>query len=415
MASATLYPRYIEARLAESVSDTPAVLVHGPRQSGKTTLVKDFGDAHGYTYVTFDTDEQVRAATEDPIGFVERLGPKAVLDEVQRVPQLFTTIKATIDKNRQPGRFIMTGSANVLMVPALADSLAGRMEILRMRPLSQAEIHGNQSTFTANLFDNAFAPRAVDRLGSQLAGILATGGYPEALARSPRRAANFLRAHAETQIQRDVRDLARIRSLEIAPNLLRQISAYTAQLSNVSRMAGDLAVSRETVSEHLVLLENIFVIERLRAWSKSEAKRLAKAPKLHVSDTGMGAALLHLTAQDLDVDRTYLGHLLESFVLGELQAQAGWLDASPSFSHFRDAHQNEVDIVLELGPHRVAGVEVKASSTVSSKDFKGLQELRNAAGTSFKAGVVLYDGTAGYRHDANLWALPISMLWDAQA
>lgn len=410
---ATHYPRYIEAGLAESAADTPAVLVHGPRQSGKTTLVKDFGDAHGYTYVTFDADEQVRAAADDPIGFVERLGPRAVLDEVQRVPRLFTTIKATIDRNRQPGRFIMTGSANVLMVPALADSLAGRMEILRMRPVTQAEIHGNRSNFIASLFDNAFAPQPVERLGSQLAAILATGGYPEALARSPRRAASFLRAHAETQIQRDVRDLSRIRSLETAPNLLRQVSAYTAQLSNVSRMAGDLAVSRETVTDHLVLLENIFVIERLRAWSKSEAKRLARAPKLHISDTGMGAALLNLTAQDLDQDRTYLGHLLESFVLGELQAHASWLDTAPSFSHFRDAHQNEVDIVLELGPHRVAGVEVKASSTVSRKDFNGLRALREAAGASFKAGVVLYDGTVGYRHDENLWALPISMLWEA--
>ena len=409
------YPRYIASCLAEAVEDTPAVLVHGPRQSGKTTLVKEFGESNDYTYVTFDSDAQVRAATEDPIGFVARLGPKAVLDEVQRVPHLFTTLKAAIDRDRTPGRFVMTGSANVLMVPALADSLAGRMEILRMSPLSQAEIHGNQSTFIANLLDNSFAPRTAERLGSQLAAIVTTGGYPEALARSPRRAASFLRAHAETQIQRDVKDLARIRALEIAPNLLRQVSAYTAQLANVSRLAGDLGVARETVNEHLVLLENIFVISRLRAWSKSEAKRLARAPKLHISDTGMGAALLRMTAADLDHDRTSLGHLLESFVLAELQAQAAWHDADPTFSHFRDAHQYEVDIVLERGPHRVAGVEVKASATVSRKDFDGLKKLRDAAASSFTSGVVLYDGNVGYRHEENLWALPISMLWEANA
>jgi len=409
------YPRYLEARLAESVSDTPATLIHGPRQCGKTTLVRAFAAKHDYRYVTFDHNDQVEAALDDPIGYVDRLGSRAVLDEVQRVPHLFTTLKAAIDNDRIPGRYIMTGSANVLMVPTLADSLAGRMGILRMFPLAQAEIHGSTSTFLDGLFTNSFAPRNTERLGPDLATMMVRGGYPEAVARSPLRAAEFLRDHIDTQIQRDVRALAQVRSLRTTPALLRQVAAYTAQLANVSRFASDVGVKRETADEHLALLEHIFVIDRLPAWSRSEAKRAAKTPKLHIADSGMGAALLELDADDLNIDRVYLGHLLESFVLAELRAQASWHDSRTSFHHFRDSNDNEVDIVLERGPRRVAGVEVKAASVVNAKDFRSLRKLREIAGDSFKAGVVLYDGTVGYRHDESLWALPISMLWEANA
>ena len=411
--AAAHYPRYLHARLVESVSDTPATLIHGPRQCGKTTLVRAFAAEHDYRYVTFDHNDQVDAALDDPIGYVDRLGPHAVLDEVQRVPHLFTTLKAAIDSDRRPGRYVMTGSANVLMVPTLAHSLAGRMGILRMFPLAQAEIRSSVSTFLDGLFTNTFFPRNTKRLGLDLTAMVVRGGYPEAVARSPHRAQEFLRDHIDTQIQRDVRALAQVRSLKTTPALLRQVAAYTAQLANISRFASDVGVKRETADEHLALLEHIFVVDRLPAWSRSEAKRAAKTPKLHIADTGMGAALLERDTDDLDTDRIFFGHLLESFVLAELRAQASWADRRTSFHHFRDSNDNEVDIVLERGPRRVAAVEVKAAASVTGKDFRGLRKLREIAGDSFKAGVVLYDGTVGYRHDKNLWALPISMLWEA--
>ena len=411
--AATSYPRFLEARLLESVADTPATLIHGPRQCGKTTFVKAFAAAHNYRYVTFDDNDQVQAALDDPIGYVDRLGTLVVLDEVQRVPHLFTTLKAAIDNDRTPGRYVMTGSANVLMVPTLADSLAGRLGTLRMYPLAQSEIRGTTPQFLHQLFTGAFTPQPAERLGLDLVARVARGGYPEALARSPHRAAEFLRDHIDTQIQRDVRSLAQVRSLKTTPAILRQVAAYTAELANVSRLASDVGVKRETVDEHLALLEHIFVIDRLPAWSRSEAKRAAKTPKLHIADTGMGAALLERDVEDLSSDRTYFGHLLESFVLAELRAQASWHERRTSFHHFRDANQNEVDIVLERGPNRIAGIEVKAASVVGPKDFRGLRKLRDITGDSFKGGAVLYDGTVGYRHDDNLWALPISMLWGA--
>ena len=409
------YPRFLDARLLESVADTPVTLIHGPRQSGKTTLVQRFAERHDYRYVTFDNDDEVAAAEYDPIGYVARLGPHAVLDEVQRVPRLFTSIKAAVDSDRRPGRFIMTGSANVLMVPHLADSLAGRMGILRMRPLSQSELFGHPSSFLDEIFTNSFRASRVERLGDQLASLMTQGGYPEAVRRPPERAAEFLRDHIETQIQRDVRALAQVRNLQTIPALLRQVAAYTAQLANTSRFATDLRIKRDTVDKHLTLLENIFVIDRLPAWSPSEAKRAAKTPKLHIADSGVAAALLERDSADLNADREYFGHLLESFVLSELRAQSTWQERRTAFHHFRDSNQNEVDIVLERGPHRVAGIEVKASASVSAKDFRGLRKLRDIAGDSFKAGAVLYDGTAGYQYEENLWALPIRTLWEAGA
>ena len=413
--AAAHYPRFIETRLAASVADTPATLIHGPRQCGKSTLVQKFAAKHDYRYVTFDHNDQVEAAIDDPIGYVDRLGSRAVLDEVQRVPHLFTTLKAAIDSDRTPGRQILTGSANVLMVPTLADSLAGRMSMLRMFPITQAEINRAAPTFLNQLFNNAFEPKQGNRLGYDLATLMVHGGYPEALLREPHRAAEFLRDHIDTQIQRDVRTLAQVRSLKTTPALLRQVAAHTAQLANVSRLASNVGIKRETADEHLALLEHIFVIDRLPAWSRSEAKRAAKTPKLHVADTGMGAALLDLDADDLYADRAYFGHLLESLVLAELRAQASWADLKTSFHHFRDSNDNEVDIVLERGPRKVVGVEVKAAASVSAKDFRGLRKLRDIAGDTFKAGVVLHDGATGYRHDTNLWALPISMMWSGSA
>ena len=408
-----LYPRYAERPLVEALEDSPAVLIHGPRQCGKTTLAKVVGEPRGYAYISFDDDVARQAAESDPAGFVSRLPERAILDEVQKVPALFSALKIEIDRRRIPGRFLLTGSTQVLLVPMLADSLAGRIEILRLHPLSQCEIARRRPGFLDTLFAGGFPTVRTDRLGGDLAALVADGGYPPALLRRPgRRRSGWYRNLVETQVQRDVQDLARISALEVLPRLLAAAASQTARLYNLSDLAAPFQVSRPTIRDYVGLLERLFLLERLPPWHSNRLRRLVKTPKLHMGDTGLGCALLGVDAASLDADRSLLGHYLETFVYQELKRQAGWSDALIDFFHYRDKDQAEVDIVLTKGQRAVAGVEVKASATVAPRDFRGLRRLRSVTGESFAAGIVLYDGEVSAGFGDDLYAVPLRQLWE---
>ena len=407
-------PRYLAPRLREALADTPAVLIHGPRQSGKTTLARAFGQPRGYRYLSFDDDTVRQAAISDPVGFVASLSPKSILDEVQRVPQLLTSLKVAIDSHRTPGRFILTGSANVLLLPSLADSLAGRLGILRLHPLAQCELEGSRPRFIDTLFDGAFTSGVVERLGTNLAERVVSGGYPAALVRrAPWRRLAWYRDYVETQVQRDVRDVTRVRSLAALPKLLALAASHTAGLINVANLSAPFELTRQTIHEYVSLLERVFLLERLPAWHTNRLSRLVKRPKLHMGDTGIACALLGLDAAALTNDRPLLGAMVETFVLQELRRQASWRPLPIEFFHFRDRDDFEVDIVMEQGHARIAGIEVKATASVGESDLRGLRKLRAAAGARFAAGAILYDGGAVIRFEDNLFAVPVRRLWEA--
>jgi len=411
--SPSLYPRFLRSRLVEALADSPVVLIHGPRQCGKTTLARLMAAEEGFVYSTFDDDVQRAAAKADPVGYVADLPERVVLDEVQRAPELFTSLKAAVDAGRRPGRFILTGSANVLLVPKLADSLAGRMEILRLHPLSQAELSAREPDFLSGLFAAAFkAGPSGQRLGKALAERVVRGGYPAALARAQgRRMAAWYRDYTDTLIQRDLRDLARISALDALPRLLALAAGQTACLVNISELAAPFQISRQTIRDYLTLLRNIFLLDELAPWHSNRMKRLIKTPKLHIGDTGLACALLGVNGDSLWADRALYGRLLETFVYQELRRQASWWEETVRFSHFRDKDQVEVDVVLESAG-RVAGVEVKAAATVTGDDFKGLRKLQDAARDNFAAGVVLYDGEAVAGFGDRLYAVPVTHLWE---
>lgn len=413
MTDAHLHARFLLPRLTEALADTPVVLIHGPRQCGKTTLARQVGDAEGYAYLSFDDDVQRASAQADPVGFVADLPDKVVLDEVQRVPGLFTSLKATVDANRRPGRFILTGSANVLLVPKLADSLAGRMEILRLHPLAQAELAGAKPGFLPALFGKGFkAGASGHRLGKALAERVAAGGYPAALARSTaRRRAAWYRDYTDTLVQRDVRDLARISALDALPRLLALAAGQSSRLLNVADLTAPFQLSRPTIRDYMTLLARLFLLEELPPWHSNRLSRLIKTPKLHLGDTGLACALLGVDAATLWADRALYGQLLETFVYQELRRQASWQEEPVTFHHYRDKEAAEVDVVLESGG-QLSGVEIKASATVTAADFKGLRKLKDAVGNRFVAGVVLYDGSAVASFGDGLFAVPISMLWE---
>lgn len=413
MTSADLYPRYASPRLAEALADSPVVLIHGPRQCGKTTLARAVGEPLGYAYITFDDDVARGAAEADPAGFVLDLPDRAILDEVQRVPTLFTAIKASVDRRRKAGRFLLTGSANVLLVPTLADSLAGRMEVLRLHPLAQGELARQAPTFLDRLFSSSFKIRRRERLGAELAARIVAGGYPAALQRaSERRRSTWYRDYMDALVQRDVRDLARIASLDALPRLLALIAGQTARLLNVTDLAAPFQLSRPTIRDYVTLLERVFLVDELAPWHNNRLSRLIKTPKVHVGDTGLAAALLGIDAAGLAADRTLLGQLLETFVFQELRRQATARDEQIAFSHFRDKDGVEVDIVIERGANAVAGVEVKASATVTAADFRGLRKLKETSGKRFAGGVVLYDGDTSAGFGDGFHAVPIRALWE---
>ena len=415
MQPAPLYPRYAEGPLAESLADSPAVLIHGPRQCGKTTLARVAGGPRGYGYISFDDNVARTAAESDPAGFIAGLGERTVLDEVQRVPSLFTALKQEIDARRSPGRFLLTGSSQVLLVPALSDSLAGRMEVLRLHPLSQSEIHGGVPNFLDDLFHGTFPTSRTLRMGEDLAARITNGGYPAALARStPRRRANWYRSFIDTQLQRDARDMARISSLDVLPRLLTAAASQTARLYNLSSLAAPFQLSRPTIGDYVHLLERLFLVDRLPPWHNNRLKRLVKTPKLHIGDTGICCALLGLNPYALAKDRALLGQFLETFVFQELKRQAICQEEPLSFFHYRDKDQAEVDIVIERGGTAVAGVEVKAAATVMPSDFRGLRRLKEASGDRFAAGVVLYDGEIASSFGEGLFAMPIRSLCEGR-
>ena len=439
MAEPILYARHAERRLIEAVEDSPVVLIHGPRQCGKTTLAQltfapgyltwkgsrvtrsESPEPRGYTYISFDDEVARIGARVDPVGFVADLPERVILDEIQLVPELFPAIKMAVDRNRVNGRFILTGSSNVLLIPNLSESLAGRMQILRLYPLAQLELE-NKSLYgdayaSSGFLDRLFAPgfeiQLTERLGEQLIERMVTGGFPPAVVPPTlRRRANWYRSYVETLIERDVRESMQISSLDSLRRLLSATASQTARLFNISNLASPFQLSRPTIKAYIEILERMFLVERLPSWHRNNLKRLIKTPKLHVGDTGLAAAVLGLSAQAIHADGILLGQLLESFIFQELRKQASWQDTPTRFSHFRDRDDFEVDIVLERDSETLCGIEVKASATVTQADFRGLRKLSQAAGEQFLCGVVLYDGELSVRFGEGFYAVPIRCLWE---
>lgn len=407
-----LYPRLIRPRLEEALEDSPVVLLHGPRQSGKTTLAQWVGRERGYSYYTFDDGAALAAANEDPTGFVDALPERAILDEVQKVPDLLAAIKLAVDRDRRPGRFLLTGSANLITLPRVSESLAGRMELLRLHPLAQVEIERKAARFIPRLFAGDVPSGAGERLRDEMAARICAGGYPAALSRKrPARRASWYRSYVEALVQRDVRDLSRIRSLDVLPRLLRMAASQTARLLDVSSLQAALGLSWRTTREYLTLLSQMFLLEELPSWHQNRMKRQIKKPRLHMGDTGLACALLEVDEKSLLLDRVLLGQLLETFVFQELRRQAAAESEPVGFFFFRTKEKHEVDVVMRR-QRKVVGVEVKAAATVRPRDFRGLVKLRDAVGPDFVIGVVLYDGELPLPFGDRLFALPLRLLWE---
>lgn len=401
--------RYISNRVKTALSDTPVVLINGPRQSGKTTFVQALKP--DWQYITFDDEAQLELARFDPVGFVNRLPDHVILDEVQRIPEIFRTIKLSVDNNRKPGRFLMTGSANILMLPKLSDSLAGRIETIALHPLSQCEIEQSRPSFVNMMFESKYPQSKQKPLREELIERILRGGYPEAVFRNDElRRQQWHRKYLETLIQRDIKEISQLEKLDQLPKVLSSMANHTGQLLNKASLATLVGVSRTTIDRMLKLLDGIFLTNELDAWHNNRHLRLSKSNKVHVCDTGLACALLKISSKALTQDRKLLGQLLETFIFNELKQQANWDERFIDFYHFRDARKREVDIILEFESGLYC-IEVKAAETIQAKDFRTMKLLKENMNDKFKSGVVLYDGESVIVFGDDLFAVPISLLW----
>jgi len=411
-----MFRRNLTGQLIEALADTPAVLVNGARQTGKSTLVQSKEVAKdGRHYITFDDPGVLAAARSDPNGFLAGLPLPVTLDEVQYVPELFPVIKAAIDRRRQPGQFLLTGSANVMLLPKISESLAGRMEILTLWPFSQGEMKNHQESFV----DSLFSPKPVNWSGKfqkleweALLEHLVAGGYPPAVARhSPSRRDAWFQSYIMTMLQRDIRDLANIADSTAIPRLLSVVATRAGSLLNFADLSRTMALPQTTLKRYFALLEGTFLVQLLRPWARNLGKRVIQTPKVYLNDSGLLTYSLGATVDRLKAEGTLAGAVLENFVMMELRKQCAWSTARPEMFFWRTTSGVEVDFVLEDRAGKVVGVEVKASATLGSQDARGLRELADTVGKNWLRGIVLYAGREVIPFASNLHGIPLNSLW----
>ncbi len=406
-----MYSRHSEASIREALDDTPVVSVNGPRQSGKTTLAKHLADS-SWTFYSLDDEVTLKSATEDPAGFINRLD-RAIIDEVQRVPELMHAIKYSVDQDDRPGKFLLTGSAQILRLPKIKESLAGRLEIVPLYPLSPSEIYDNGPPQFLSILFQGEPPVISDAVtGVDLLKIVISGGFPRALSKSNETTrGKWYRSYLSALIENDASDVISFENTEGLSHLAEVLARYSGQLTNFSEIANNTKTSSKTVSRHVRLLEQIYVVGRLQPWFRNGLNRLIKTPKLHFIDSGLLTTIKGYNLAQLERERSLLGPILETFVYTELLKQFNWSDLYISIYHYRDKDNTEIDFVLEDNSGFLVGIDVKASATVRSEDFKGLRKLFAIDSENFKIGVVLYDGTQVLPFGEKMFAVPVSAMW----
>ena len=408
-----LLARHLRRDVLDALAESRAVAVLGARQVGKSTLVSQIAaDEHPARLISLDDEATAAAARADPAGFIADIDGPVAIDEIQRAPELLLAIKRRLDVNQARGQFLLTGSANILSLPTVADALPGRVEYLTLWPLSQGEIHGLRERFIDDLFDGRWPRLTAVAAGRRpLAATLVSGGYPEAQGRSARGRDRFFSSYIASIIDRDLDDVANVRNVQNIERLLFAIAARSGALTSFHGIGTDLALDANTVRAHTKILEDLFLVRQLRPWHVNLGSRQIKSPKTYVVDSGLLAHLIGADEQRIVADGGVAGTMLESFVAMELLRQAGWAERPVELFHYRDKQQREVDVIIERRDGDVVGIEVKAGATPRPRDFAGLRHLRDTLGDRFKAGLVLHTGADTIPFGERLAAVPVSGLW----
>ncbi|MGH9947198.1 MAG: ATP-binding protein [Pyrinomonadaceae bacterium] len=414
--NSVVFQRILKENIIEALTDTPVVLLVGARQSGKSTLVQNLETAeYKPTYLTFDDVTIMSAASENPKAFLESFQTPVIFDEIQRVPELLLPIKASVDKNRNAGRYLLTGSADIMMLPKVADSLAGRMQVINLRPLSQGEIAGRKDDFIDWVCGDQFdLPKSFPLENRKdLFERMFVGGFPEAVQRtSEKRRGAWFRSYITTLLRRDIRDLSNIERPADLARLFSILAARSGGLLNFADISRSAGIPQTTLKRYISILEQMFLIELIPAYSRNMTKRLTKSPKLYFIDTGILSNLQGLNWPRIRVENSLAGILTENFVVSEIRKQAEWSETKVEIFYFRTTTDQEVDIVLEMPNGEVVGIEIKSGAGIGSDAFKGLKILQSELGKKFKRGIVIYTGESSVAFAENMFAVPIGTLWN---
>jgi uncharacterized protein len=411
--------RRLTAVLADRVTEEPTVVLNGPRTVGKSTLLASLAQKLGRVVIDCDDPATRAAVRNDPGRFVS--GPETVLiDEYQHVPEILDAIKAELNRDLRPGRYVLAGSTRYSTLPQAGQSLTGRVDILDVLPLAQVEIDGNaKEPLVHRLLEGARPSPDVEQSRTsrdEYARRITSGGMPVALRRPAGRSrSRWFRNYLDLVVERDVIELSRVRQREMLPRLLNQLAARSAQVLNIAAVANAIGMEKSSAENYLRLLEAVFLVQRLPAWGTTLGSRVARQPKVHLVDAGVMAWLLGLTpekiAQGDPAVLTEYGHVVESFAVGEILKQVSWWDAPVAVGHFRTATADEVDLVLERDDGAVIAFEIKAGTRVHGEDLRGIRTLRARLGSSLETAVILYTGDFAYTHDDGTVVLPLDMLW----
>lgn len=407
-----LYPRWQKSIVAKALKTRRVLLLSGPRQCGKTTLARQLVSAEA-AYRSLDDLVLRELAESDPHGFVKRTGKTLIIDEVQRVPELLSAIKLVVDKDNRPGQYLLTGSANIQSLPGVTESLAGRIRKLRLRPLSQGEILQSKPSFLAKAFKMSFSNKAHQKYDRHdILEMSLRGGFPEVICLNARERRQWHYDYMDALIERDLQDIARIHRYDAIRELLKVLAAWSSKYMDVASIGSGLSIRRPTVESYINALEAMYLVERIRPWTKTDYDRVGKHSRLFMSDSGLMASVLGWKMDQVSLDSDRSGKIVETFIFNELAAQIEASDMEYSLFHYRDREQREIDFLVEREDGSILGIEVKAGSAIKADHFKHLRWFKdNIAGKNSFVGIVLYSGqTAGSMGDG-MWAVPFGFLW----
>lgn len=406
-----LYPRWQKKTLEKALTSRRVILLGGARQCGKTTLAKQLAK-EDTEYRTLDSLALRELAINDPEGFVQHTGKLLIIDEVQRAPDLLSSIKLVVDENTEPGQYLLTGSANIQSLRGVTESLAGRIRKIRLRTLTQGELLGCEPNFLENAFKKSFKSNIKKYDRKTLLEIAFRGGYPEAVKLTGDERRQWHRDYIAALLERDLSDITHITRHAAMAELVAILAGWSSKLMDISAIGAGLSIRRPTIESYISALEALYLVERVQPWTRTDYDRVGKQSKLYMCDSGLMASILrwHIAQIEWDSDRS--GKLIETFIFNELTAQIDASNGEYTLFHYRDREKREIDFLIERDDQTLLGIEIKAGSAINAADFKHLSWFRdNIAKEKSFIGIVLYSGESIGSMGKNLWAVPFSALW----